>query len=291
MAADVAPDSVPDEAPLRVGLLLCDHLDDDIRARVGDYTELFPDVFAPVGLDLVTYDATRGELPSDTAECAGWIVSGSRRSVYEDEQWIRQLQYFVRRVVEDRQRLVGVCFWQHMTAQELGGKVVAAEAGWGVGVRRFRVVEPAPLMDPVDGFNILMSQRDGVTRLPDGRQVIATAEYRYHIGKAGAMAAEPISVFGRPFRASRTEPFGSADWNVILRAFADVADVSCADADPASETEDTLTSIGAGIEARLKQNLTLRLDYGYTLSGVGDGVLRRADPHDSRVHFMATLLF
>lgn len=121
--------------------------------------------------------------------------------------------------------------------------------------------------------------------------LIATAEYRYHIGKAGAMAAEPISVFGRPFRTSRTEPFGSADWNVILKAFADAAEVGVQDADPASETEDTLTSIGVGIETRLKQNLTLRLDYGYTLSGVGEGALRRADSHDSRVHFMATLLF
>lgn len=177
MAGGVAPGSEAVGAPLRVGLLLCDHLDDDVAARVGDYTELFPDVFAPVGLELVTYDATRGELPSDTAECAGWIVSGSRRSVYEDEPWIRQLQEFVARVVQDRQRLVGVCFGHQMTAQALGGTVEAAETGWGVGVRRFRVVEPAPWMDPVDGFTILMSHRDQVTRLPDGAQVIATAEY------------------------------------------------------------------------------------------------------------------
>ncbi|MFT5422319.1 MAG: hemolysin activation/secretion protein [Phycisphaerales bacterium] len=121
--------------------------------------------------------------------------------------------------------------------------------------------------------------------------VIATAEYRFHLGKSLPMATEPVSVFGRPFRASRTEPFGSADWDVILRAFADVADVGVQDADPASETEDTLSSVGLGIEARLKQNLTVRVDYGYTLSGVGEGVLRRADSGDSRVHFMATFLF
>ena len=78
---------------------------------------------------------------------------------------------------------------------------------------------------------------------------------------------------------------------MILRGFFDIADVRVEDADPLSETEDTLSSIGVGVEARLKQNLTVRVDYGYTLSGVGEGVLRRADSGDSRVHFMATFLF
>jgi GMP synthase-like glutamine amidotransferase len=172
-----APAAAGTQEPLRVGLLLCDHLDDDVAAQVGDYTELFPDVFGPVGLDLVTYEATRGELPADTSECDGWIVSGSRRSVYEDEPWIHELESFVRRVVADRRRLLGVCFGHQLTAQALGGAVAAAEVGWGVGVRRFQVVDPAPWMDPVDGYTILMSHRDQVTRVPPGAQVIATAEY------------------------------------------------------------------------------------------------------------------
>ena len=41
-----------DGAPIRVGLLLCDHLDPGPASVAGDYTELFPATFGPHGLDL-----------------------------------------------------------------------------------------------------------------------------------------------------------------------------------------------------------------------------------------------
>jgi GMP synthase-like glutamine amidotransferase len=167
-------------------LLLCDHLDDDVAAQVGDYTELFPAIFGPAGVDLRVYEVTRGELPHTLDEHDGWIVSGSRRSTYEDEGWIRQLEELVRRIVDERRKLVGICFGHQMTAQALGGLVEPAAVGWGVGVKSFDVVAPTPWMEPVEEFTILMSHRDQVTRLPEGAEVIATSEYcpvgAYRIG-------------------------------------------------------------------------------------------------------------
>lgn len=160
-----------------VGLLLCDHLDDDVAAQVGDYTDLYPDVFGPAGVDLRIYDVTAGELPEQPDECEGWIVSGSRRSTYEAESWISDLEEFVRRIVEQRHRLVGICFGHQLTAQALGGRVERAEVGWGVGVKSFEVVAPTPWMEPVSEFAILMSHRDQVTALPEGAELVATADY------------------------------------------------------------------------------------------------------------------
>ncbi len=175
---------------LRIGLLLCDHLDSDVAARVGDYTELFPARFGPAGIDLVVYDVTAGELPSDLDGVDGWMVSGSRRSTYEDERWIHELEALVRRLVAERRKLVGICFGHQMVAQAMGGTVERAEVGWGVGVKSFDVVDPTAWAGvdatPVDRFTLLMSHRDQVTRLPRDAELLATSGYcpvgAYRIG-------------------------------------------------------------------------------------------------------------
>lgn len=173
---------------MTVGLLLCDHLDPDVVERVGDYTELFPAAFDPVGVDLRVYEVTRGELPESPEECSGWITSGSRRSCYEDEGWIHDLHDLARELASRRIPHVGICFGHQLIARALGGEVARAEVGWGVGAKTFTVIDPAPWMDPaVTELTVLMSHRDQVRRLPEGATVVATSDYcpvgAYRIGR------------------------------------------------------------------------------------------------------------
>ncbi len=173
---------------MTIGLLLCDHLDPDVAEVVGDYTELFPAAFGPAGIDLRVYDVTAGQFPATTDECDGWVISGSRRSVYEDEGWIRDLHDVAHELVTRERPVAGICFGHQLIARTLGGTVERAEVGWGVGVREFRVVAPGPTMDPdTMSFSILTSHRDQVLVLPEGAQLVATAEYcpvgAYRIGE------------------------------------------------------------------------------------------------------------
>ncbi len=120
--------------------------------------------------------------------------------------------------------------------------------------------------------------------------IMATVEYRYHLGRSLPASTETTTLFGRPFRTSRTRPYGSADWDLIFKGFLDAARVSPNDS-PFFERAETLVGVGAGIEAQLKQNLTLRLDYGVALTPIGVGTGRTTDVGDSRLHFMAQFVF
>lgn len=172
---------------MTTGLLLCDHLDPDVVEVVGDYTDLFPAAFSPAGIDLRVYDVTAGQFPGSADECDAWVISGSRRSVYEDEGWIRDLHDVAHELVTRERPLVGICFGHQLIARTLGGAVERAPVGWGVGVRDFRIVGPLPAVEPdVTSFAILTSHRDQVLELPDGAELVATADYcpvgAYRIG-------------------------------------------------------------------------------------------------------------
>ena len=84
------PDGV---VTIRVSLLECDHVDDRHRGIDGDYADMFSGLLARAGapVELVRYDVCRGVLPASARECDAWLAAGSRRSVYDDEDWIGAL--------------------------------------------------------------------------------------------------------------------------------------------------------------------------------------------------------
>jgi GMP synthase-like glutamine amidotransferase len=174
--------AAPDER-LRVGLLLCDHLDPDAAdAAGGDYTVLFPRRFEPHGLDLHVFDATVGDLPASTSDCDAWITSGSRRSATDQEGWIVQLRDLLADLASEERPQAGICFGHQLTALALGGEVQRAAVGWGAGLRAFDVVAAPAWMEDDDGaaperFALLMSHQDQVVGLPPGAEVVATADY------------------------------------------------------------------------------------------------------------------
>ncbi len=160
----------------RIGLLVCDHVAAEFREIAGDYPDMFADLMG--GVELVRYDVAAGEVPSDPTVCDGWLATGSRLSVYDDEQWISELVEFVRRVDAARVPFVGVCFGHQLIAEALGGRVAKAPGGWGVGARVARVVVGEPWMQPsASEFRVLYSHQDQVTALPPGGRVLAVAEH------------------------------------------------------------------------------------------------------------------
>jgi hemolysin activation/secretion protein len=120
--------------------------------------------------------------------------------------------------------------------------------------------------------------------------IIGSVEYRYHLGKATPVTTETTTLFGSTFRNARSRPYGGADWDLILSGFVDIGRVSVQDAF-FFENAETLVGVGVGVEAQLKRNLTLRLNYGMAMTKIGSGASTVSDVGDSRLHFKATVVF
>jgi hemolysin activation/secretion protein len=119
--------------------------------------------------------------------------------------------------------------------------------------------------------------------------VIATAEYRLHIPRLFPVEPEPSKtpfLWNKSFRFSPPQTYGKPDWDLITRAFVDVAHVVNNDK-TAFENNSTLVGTGLGLELQYKQHLNFRVDWGIALTDVEEEV--RAG--SNRFHFSATFLY
>lgn len=154
-----------------LGLLQCDHVRSEFLGIAGDYDAMFR---AWLPGDWRVYDVGAGELPADVLECAAYVTTGSRASVYDDEPWIHRFALCVRDIHLAGVPFLGVCFGHQMMAHALGGRVDRCTRGWGAGVHRFQVDLPEPWMQPpLSSFAVIMSCRDQVEQLPAGAVVLA----------------------------------------------------------------------------------------------------------------------
>lgn len=160
---------------MRVGLLECDHVAEQYRSHTPDYAELFAGLFPD--FELVPYDVIGGVVPATPDECDGWLVTGSRHSVYDDEPWIEPAAAFVRDVAKTDVPFVGVCFGHQLLAHALGGRVARADA-WGAGIRALDVVRSERWMQPpLERAHLHFMHQDQVMEPPEGATVLGCADH------------------------------------------------------------------------------------------------------------------
>lgn len=118
-----------------------------------------------VDANLVEFDVADGAYPSGTA-FDGAIVTGSRSSVYWEEDWIDPLCDRLLAFVEASIPLLGVCFGHQALAHTLGGTVEGMEE-YELGYHEVRQVAEDPFFEDVpDPFTVFQTHSDTVTRLP-----------------------------------------------------------------------------------------------------------------------------
>ncbi len=175
-------------SPLQVGLLLCDDTDEADRDQYGTYSGMFRNALDPGSAEirLTAIRCFQGEALPQPEEFDGYMISGSRYSVYDDLPWIKSLQRFVVDCREKNVRVVGICFGHQLIAHALGGRTEKAACGWGFGIQAANITDRKSWMNgsgrrpqPLDGdrYNLIVIHQDQVVEVPPGFETIAENDF------------------------------------------------------------------------------------------------------------------
>ena len=165
---------------MRIGILQTDSVLARFQPDHGDYPQMFMDLFDAAGEDMaLTYEVINAQAgaypPAD--RCHGYVITGSRHSVYDDLPWIAELAAFTERAIEAGRPVVGICFGHQLMAHFFGGRTAKA-SGWAVGAHASQLLADEPWLSPhVHEFNLLSSHKDQVTELPPGARLIASNDF------------------------------------------------------------------------------------------------------------------
>ncbi len=167
---------------LRIGLLQCDHVADDLLGSHGDYQDMFSDLLHAQDQDIevAVYDLTTNSFPIDLHACDGYIITGSQFSAYDDIPWIHKAKLLIADLYQAEIPTIGICFGHQLIAESLGGKVEkASDKGWGVGVQKWNIKSISDWMgiNPPTDFSLRASHQDQVVKMPADSTLYASSDF------------------------------------------------------------------------------------------------------------------
>ena len=165
---------------MKVAILECDDVLEKFQPQFGHYSGMIRDMLDATNhkFEFDIYDCRRGDYPTNLDAYDFFITTGSKAGAYDDSPWIRQLIKFIRRLDEEKKKLIGICFGHQVIAIARQGKVEKSDKGWGVGIAGNRIIaSPDWMREKRPELNIIVSHRDQVTHLPDDALVIAESDF------------------------------------------------------------------------------------------------------------------
>ena len=140
------------------------------------FSSFFRAVRAP--FECQVFEITKGEYPVSSGTYDAFIVSGSKKGVYDPDPWIADLSEFVRSCNLEHRKIIGICFGHQLIAHALGGIASQSEKGWGLGLREFDITVKKPWMDPsLNRCALYFSHQDQVAALPPGAELLGSSEF------------------------------------------------------------------------------------------------------------------
>jgi len=164
---------------MKLGILnACTPADED-EFQVKEF-HIFTNFFAQVdhNFALTEYRITEGQFPQGADECDAYLITGSPKGVYDNDDWIGQLDHYIRDFYAAGHTLVGICFGHQILAHALGGQAKKSPKGWGMGPSIIEVTQSQPWMTPpLPTGNFYFCHQDQVTSLPQHAELLAGNEF------------------------------------------------------------------------------------------------------------------
>lgn len=130
---------------MHIGILKTDAVRPEWVPAFGEYPDMFERLVrgADSSARFTTWDVEAGIHPSEGEIdlVDGFIITGSKSSVYDDKSWIRDLEGLIQTLHAKRKKMVGICFGHQIIAKALGGLVSKSEKGWGVGINVYDLTD------------------------------------------------------------------------------------------------------------------------------------------------------
>jgi len=165
----------------KVCILDNDHLDPAVAASYVSYGAMTEKMFAAAGVPwrFERFDTMLGRYPASFDDYDVVLLTGSKADAFSDEPWVKTLRERVTELLEQRKKLLGICFGHQLIAHCLGAQVGRAPNGWGMGRMAYEWVGPTPLRpaSPDAPLHLLASHQDQVLSLPADATLQARSEF------------------------------------------------------------------------------------------------------------------
>ena len=165
---------------MKIGILKADKVRHELLDRFGEYPAMFKDLLQKVeaGIEIVVYDVISGEFPKQIDEVHGYIITGSKMSVYDEIDWIKELGSFVQELHKKKKKLIGICFGHQMVAHFLGGKTQKSDKGWGVGIHESAFTSAATIYGSEgQTYNLVYSHQDQIVEPAPSSVILASSDF------------------------------------------------------------------------------------------------------------------
>ena len=154
--------------------------------------------------------------PEKLTSYNAFIITGSAYGVYENHSWIRELFKVIKKIVNLKIPLLGICFGHQAIAQALGGYVIKSSKGWGIGVKEITIKKHCCILGNFKKLNLIFFHQDQVKKLPQIAELIAGNSFcnisSFSIGES-VLTLQAHPEFNKDFtlkllhaRKSRIEP-------------------------------------------------------------------------------------
>ena len=192
---------------MKLCILDNDILEGHLAEAYCSFGTLFIRLFEGIGADwtMDVFNTQLGQYPASFDDFDAVLLTGSRADSFSDVPWAVELRQRVTALLNQRKKMVGVCFGHQLIALCMGAKVGRAPQGWGAGRMMYDWHRPElPYCGDRTQIALLASHQDQVLELPIGARLVASSDFcpvaAFTVGEA-VFCIQPHPEFGKEISA------------------------------------------------------------------------------------------